>query len=475
MTNEPPSGSEAGRNFGAVSLMLTGIGTVIGAGIFVITGQAAAAYAGPAIILSFAIAGLVCVFSGLCYAEMSAMMPVAGSAYAFTRAAFGGRLGWVVGWALIAEYLFAMAAIALGWSAYVQGLAGELGLHLPAAWASSPLAMNGQSLQLTGAIVNLPAATLVVAVTLSHFAPLGKSSGFNLAIVAIKLSAVALFIGFGLAHVDPANWQPFLPPAEPQPDGSSRYGWSGVVQAAGIVFFAYLGFDALGTAAGETRNPQRNLPVAILGTLAVSTLLYAAVALAMTGLAPFRSLGTDAPIATALTAAGPQLAWLKTYVGIAVSIGLWSAVWPCAFALSRLFRCFAEDGLLPPALARVSPVTGAPTIGLIVAGGLGTLIAGVLPIALLGELISTGTLIAFITVCAAVLQLRRAEPGRPRPFRVPAAALVAPLGMAACLFLLASMGWFALLRIALWQAAGLALLTVAMPRRGYRNRATTSR
>jgi len=467
MTDSLAAGADddSGRSFGAVSLTLTGVGIVIGAGIFVITGQAAAAHAGPAIILSFVVAGLVCLLSGLCYAEMSAMMPVAGSAYAFTRAAFGARLGWVVGWALIAEYLFAMAAIAIGWSAYMQGVIGGMGLHLPPAWATSPLAMDGQSLRLTGAIVNLPAVLLVAAVTASHFAALKTSSRFNLIVIAIKLSAVLLFIGFGLAHADPANWQPFLPAAELQPDGSSRYGWGGVLQAAGIVFFAYLGFDALGTAARETRNPQRNLPLAILGTLLISTLLNCTVALAMTGLAPFRSLGTDAPIATAIAAAGPELAWLKTYVGVAVTIGLWSAVWPCAFALSRLFRCFAEDRLLPARLAVLAPGSGAPTAGLLLAGGLGMVFAGLLPIALLGELISTGTLIAFTTVCAAVLQLRRSASGRPRPFRVPAAHLLAPLGMAACLFLLASMGPWALLRILAWQGAGLAVLALARPRR----------
>lgn len=453
--------SHAGRSFGAISLTMVGIGTVIGAGIFVITGQAAASYAGPAIIYSFFIAGLVCAFAGLCYAEMAAMMPVAGSAYSFSRAAFGRWTGWIIGWALVAEYLFAMGAIAIGWSAYMQGVVGEFGLHLPAAWATSPLAMQGQSLVPTGAAINLPAVVLVLLVTLSHLGGVKESARLNVAIVWLKLSAVGLFIVFGLLHADPANWTPFLPPLETRPDGSTTFGLPGVLQAAGVVFFAYLGFDALGTAAQETRNPQRNLPIAILGTLVVATLLYIGVSLAMTGLADFRTLGTDAPITTAL-AAVPELGWLKTYVGVAVTIGLWSAIWPCVFALSRLFMCFAEDGLMPAGLAAIDPVRRTARPSLLLAGSLGMLVAGFLPISLLGELISTGTLIAFASVCAAVIRLRLIEPGRARPFRVPLFWLTASLGIAACLFLLASMGWFAFVRIAIWQVAGLVVLVASM-------------
>ncbi|MFZ4690728.1 MAG: APC family permease [Polymorphobacter sp.] len=460
---------DTGKSFGAASLTLVGVGTVIGAGIFVITGQAAAAYAGPAIVYSFLIAGLVCVFAGLCYAEMAAMMPVAGSAYSFSREAFGRWTGWAVGWALVAEYLFAMAAIAIGWSAYMQGVIGDFGVHLPTAWASSPLEMHGQTLRATGAIINLPAVILLLLVTLSHLRGLTESARMNVVIVWLKLSAVLLFIGFGLMNADPLHWQPFLPPIENRPDGTTAFGVPGVLQAAGVVFFAYLGFDALGTAAQETRNPQRNLPIAILGTLVISTALYIGVSLAMTGLADYRLLGTDAPITTAL-AAVPALSWLKTYVGVAVTIGLWSAVWSALFALSRLFMCFGQDGLMPAGLAAIDPVRRAARPSLLLAGGLGMLVAGFLPISLLGELISTGTLIAFATVCAAVIRLRLVASGRARPFRVPLFWVTASLGIAACLFLLFSMGGFAIARIAAWQAAGLAVLGAAalLRRRGLR-------
>lgn len=446
------------RSFGATSLTLTGIGTVIGAGIFVITGQAAALYAGPAIIFSFIIAGVVCVFSALCYAEMAAMIPAQGSAYSFARAAFGKQTGWVVGWALVAEYLFAMGAIAIGWSAYMQGVIGDMGVHLPAAWATSPLVMDGHLLKPTGAVVNLPAVLLVLLITLSHLAGVKKSGRLNVAIVWIKLSAVVLFIGFGLLHADPAHWTPLIPPVEANPAGGTSFGIPGILQAAGVVFFAYLGFDALSTASQETRNPQRNVPIAILATLAVSTVLYMAVAMAMTGLADFRTLNTDAPIATALAAAGGSLAWLKTYVGVAVTIGLWAGIWPCVFALSRLFICFSEDRLMPASLGASHEKSGTPRNSLLAAGVLGMLVAGFLPISLLGELISTGTLIAFATVCAAVIRMRLSQPSRDRPFKVPAWPLIAALGVLSSLFLLSSMGAYAMARIAAWQVIGLVVL-----------------
>ena len=463
MTNKTAARpAELERVFGAGALTLIGIGSVIGAGIFVITGQAAAAHAGPAIMISFVIAGLVCVFSALCYAEMTAMVPTAGSAYAFTKEAFGRATGWFIGWALVAEYLFAGCAIAIGWSAYMQGVIGDFGIHLPAAWASSPLTMEGQSLRRTGAIVNLPAVLIILAVTLSHLAGARESAKLNVIMVWIKLSAVLLFIGFGLAHADPSNWVPFVPPLETHADGSTAFGLSGVFAAAGIVFFAYLGFDALGTAAQETRNPQRDLPIAILATLGISTLLYIGVSAAMTGLADFRDLGTDAPITTAIAAAGPSLAWLKTYVGVAVTIGLWAGLWAVVFALSRLLMYFANDGLLPARIGAIDPVRKIPRASLWLTAVLAMVVAGTLPISLLGELISTGTLMAFATVCAAVLWLRRTQPDRPRPFRVPLVGLVVPLGVAACLFLLASMGGYAIARILGWQVIGVGVLLLSM-------------
>lgn len=455
--------SEGGlsREFGAVSLTLTGVGTVIGAGIFVITGQAAALHAGPAIVLSFVLAGVVCLFAGLCYAEMAAMVPNSGSAYSFAEAAFGPRTAWVIGWAVLAEYMFASCAIAISWSAYVQSVMADFGLVLPAAIGRSPLAFDGAGFSATGALINLPAVLIVAAVIWSHLAGLRESKRFNTATVFIKLSAVVLFVLFGLAYAEPANWSPFVPPPEPRADGSIAFGLPGIAAGAGMVFFAYLGFDALATASQETRDPQRSVPLAILLTLAISTLLYILVSLAMTGLANFRTLDTDAPIATALAAGGEGLAWLKTYVGVTVSIGLWAGLWPALFALSRLFWRLGLDGFLPAGLGELSS-RQVPARALVVSGLLVGGVAAFLPIALLGELISTGTLIAFAVVCAGVIRLRLTQPRSDRPFRMPLWWLVAPLGVLSCLALLASMGGAAILRAAAWQVAGLIALALTL-------------
>jgi APA family basic amino acid/polyamine antiporter len=446
------------RSFGPGTLTLIGVGIVIGAGIFVITGQAAAAYAGPAIVFSFVLAGLACVFIALCYAEMAAMVPLAGSAYSYTSEAFGRKAGWVVGWALVAEYLFGVAAIAIGWSAYMQGVIGGFGLHLPVRWASSPLALQGQTFVATGAVINLPAVLIIFLVTLSHLAGLRESGRFNSLTVVLKLSAVVLFITFGLAHAHFTNWMPILPPLETHSDGSTAFGVAGVLKAAGIVVFAYLGFDFLGTAAQETRDPQRNVPIAILATLAITTALFILVSLAMTGLVSFRQLNGDAPITTAIAAAGPSLGWLRMYVGIAVTIGLWAGLWPTVFAASRLFYSFSRDGFLPRRLSAISATRHVPHNAVILSGAIGMGVAGLLPIRLLGELISTGTLLAFGAVCAAVIRLRLLQPERERPFRAPYWQVTAALGIASCAFLLVSMGTFAFARIAVWQLIGLLIL-----------------
>jgi len=438
------------HGFGPVSLTLLGVGTVVGAGIFVMTGQAAALYAGPAVTLSFLIAGLVCALPALCYAELAAMMPIAGSAYRFAREAFGERVGWFVGWALVAEYLFAMGAVAIGWSAYMQDVIGTAGWHLPAALATSPVAMSEYRFTLTGAVINLPAVLLVTAMASVLLIGTRESARFNGLIVAIKLSAVVLFIVFGLAYAHARNWVPFLPDRVVGPGGVEAYGLTGVLQGAGVVFFAFLGFDVLATAAQDTRNPQRNIPIGLMATLGISIFLYIAVAAAMIGLVDFHTLNTAAPLTAALGAAGSGLAWLKSYVGICATIGLGTGVFSALFALSRLLFSLARDGLLPGAMRT-------PRTAVVVAAGFGIAIAGFLPINLLGQLISTGTLIAFAMVCAALIALRLQQPHRHRPFRIPFWRVTPVLGIAASLFVLIGMGIPALGRIIAWQAVGLAL------------------
>ncbi len=455
------------RGFGPVTLTLAGVGAVVGAGIFVITGQAAALYAGPAVMLSFLIGGLVCAFSAVCYAELAAMIPVAGSAYRFSTEAFGKVPGWIVGWALVAEYLFATSAIAIGWSAYMQDFIGTFGWQLPATLARSPIAMVGHRFVATGAIVNLPAALLVAAMASVLLLGTRKSARLNGLIVTIKLSAIVLFILFGLAYAHAHNWVPFLPERVIGRDNAGTFGVAGVFKGAGVVFFAFLGFDGLATAAQETRNPQRNVPIAILATLGISVFLYVAVSAAMTGLVDFRTLGTAAPLTTALAAVGPDLAWLKTYVGACATIGLCAGVWAALFALSRL--------MFSPRPRRAAAGRSRPGPGEHNAGrrgqrssspaACGAVVAGILPIALLGELISTGTLIAFAMVCAAVITLRRREPHRPRPFSVPFWRVTPVLGIASCIFILGSMGVPALERILAWQAVGLILYLFLAGRR----------
>ncbi len=455
--------AELDRAFGAPMLTLVGVGAVIGAGIFVITGQAAALYAGPAVILSFVIAAIACAFAALCYAEMGAMIPSSGSAYSFADAAFGRKVGWMIGWALIAEYLFAMGAIGIGWSAYMQGFVGDYGIVLPARWAHSPLALSASGFTATGATANIPAMVIIALATLANLLGTRRSAGLNAVIVLLKVSAVILFIVFGLLHANPAHWTPFLPERSPGPDGAMAYGISGVVQAAGVIFFAYLGFDSLTTAAQETRNPQRTLPIAILSTLVITTILYMGVARAMTGLADYRTLNSEAPLSTALAAAGPSLAWLKSYLGLSVMIGLWAGLWTVLFALSRMLMSLALGRLLPAGLAVVEPVRRVPRNAVLLSGGVGMLVAGFLPVSLIGELISTGTLLAFATVCAAVIRLRFTRPDAARFFRVPLWKVVAPLGILSSLFLLGGMGVFAVARILLWQAVGALVLFLAAP------------
>jgi APA family basic amino acid/polyamine antiporter len=453
---------ELDRAFGPLMLTLTGVGMVIGAGIFVITGQAAALYAGPAILFSFVIAAIVCAFAGLCYAEMAAMIPVSGSAYSYARTAFGPGTGWVIAWAIVAEYLFAIGAIGIGWSAYMQGVIGDFGMHLPAWWAKSPLVLGAEGFRRTGALVNLPAVAIVALTTGANLLGTRSSARFNVTLVWIKLSAVGLFILFGLMHANHGNWIPFLPYRGVGPNGDLTYGLHGVFKAAGVIFFAYLGFDALATAAQESRNPQRTLPLAILATLGVTTILYMAVAATMTGLTNYRLLNSEAPLTTALAAAGPSLAWLKTYLGMAVMIGLWASLWPAVFGLSRLLMCLSHDRMLPRALGEIVAGRRIPQTGVLVTGGMGMLVAGFLPISLIGELISTGTLIAFATVCAAVIQLRLTMPSQERPFRVPLWQVIAPLGIATSLFLLVSMGWASIARIVAWQCVGGLVLFAAL-------------
>ena len=433
---EPVEGSLQGeatlkRTLTAKHLVLLGMGAVIGAGIFVLTGQAAANHAGPAIMLSFVLAGLACAFAGLCYAEFSALLPVSGSAYSYSYATLGEFIAWFIGWCLVLEYLFASSTVAVGWSGYfVSFLTTTLGLPFPAELAGAPLAWVDGGFVRTANMFNLPAVMIVAAVSGLCYVGITQSAFINGIVVAIKTAVIAAFLGFGFFYVDPANWTPFIP----ENVGPGQFGMDGVFRAATIVFFAYIGFDAVSTAAGEAKNPQRDMPIGILGSLAICTVIYIAVSAVLTGMLPYTELNTAKPVATALEAY-PNLAWLKTAVEIGAIAGLSSVILVMLMAQPRIFYTMSRDGLLPKVFGKVHPKHQTPYVGTIVVGIAACLLAGLMPLSVLGELVSMGTLIAFATVCLGVLVLRRTRPELHRPFRVPFATIICPLGFLSCMFL----------------------------------------
>lgn len=432
---EPFEGSLDGeatlkRTLTAKHLVMLGVGAVIGAGIFVLTGQAAANHAGPAIMLSFVMAGFACALAGLCYAEFSALMPVSGSAYSYSYATLGEFVAWFIGWCLVLEYLFAASTVAVGWSGYLNSFLGTLGVPLPDALANATFTVANGEFVRSGAILNLPAVFIVAAVSGLCYVGITQSAFVNAIVVAIKVTVILLFVAFGLQYVDPANWQPFIPANE----GPGKFGFEGVTRAAAIVFFAYIGFDAVSTAAGEAKNPQRDMPIGILGSLAICTVIYIVVCAVLTGMISYTQLGTAKPVATALEAY-PSLLWLKTLIEIGAIAGLTSVILVMLMAQPRIFYSMSKDGLMPKIFGRVHPKFQTPYVGTIIVGVIASALAGFLPIGLLGEMVSMGTLLAFATVCAGVLILRFTKPEIPRPFRVPFAIVVCPLGVAACLYL----------------------------------------
>lgn len=434
---EPIEGSLDGeatlkRTLTAKHLILLGIGAVIGAGIFVLTGQAAANHAGPAIMLSFVLAGLACALAGLCYAEFAAMMPVSGSAYSYAYATLGEGMAWFIGWCLVLEYLFASASVAVGWSAYlISFITTTLNMPFPDALSAAPIAWTGQEFIASGKLFNLPAVLIVAAVSGLLYVGITQSAFVNAIIVAIKVTVICLFIGFGATHIDPANWTPFIPE---NTGVSGEFGWSGVFRAATIVFFAYIGFDAVSTAAGETKDPQRNMPIGLLGSLAVCTLVYIIVCAVLTGMMPYHLLGTDKPVATALEPYA-SLGWLKTAVEIGAIAGLSSVVLVMMMGQTRIAYTISRDGLLPKFFGKIHTRFNTPYWATIVVGVLAAALAGMVPLNVLGELVSMGTLLAFATVCVGVLVLRYTRPELERPFRVPLVWIICPLGAAMCLFL----------------------------------------
>jgi APA family basic amino acid/polyamine antiporter len=456
VTNDPVAEEhELTRALGPWQLIALGIGAIIGTGIFVITGHAAATYAGPGVVISFIIAGIGCLFAGLCYAEYASMIPVAGSAYTYTYATMGKFLAWIIGWNLVLEYLAAASTVAVGWSGYFNALLGEFGLHIPAAYSTAPIAFNAaHSIVATGSVANFLAFGIITAISALLIVGIKLSAQFNTAMVALKLTIVVLVIAFGLPLIKAVNLHPFIPP---NTGTWGSFGWSGVLRATGVIFFAYIGFDAVSVAAQESKNPQRDMPIGILGSLLICTVLYILMSLTMTGLAPYTMLNVPHPVYVAIHNAGSSLAWLGFAVDVGAVVGLASVILVLLLGQSRIFYAMAKDGLVPQFFCRIHPSFRTPYVGTIVTGFFAATLSAIVPLDILGELVSIGTLAAFVIVCLGILVLRRTAPNARRPFRTPFAWLVAPLGMVMCG---AMMVWLPLdtwIRLAVWTAIGLVI------------------
>jgi len=447
------------RTLGPISLVSLGIGSVVGAGIFVQTGQAAALYGGPAIAISFIVSGIACLLAGLCYAELASMIPVSGSAYTYTYGSLGEILAWVVGWCLILEYLFSGAAVAVSWSGASRDILAEFNLALPKFLASAPLDVVDGHLVRTGALINFPAVFISLLLTYILYIGIKESANFNNLMVIIKVGVLLALIGYGINYfighraIVMANWTPFIPPNS---GDFGDFGWSGVFRGAGAIFFAYVGFDCVSAAAQETRNPQRDLPIGLLGTLAAVSFLFIAVSLVLTGLVHYTKLNVDAPFIFALQQVqAPAL--FRYLIEAATLAGLTSVILVSLLGQPRIFFAMAKDGLLPAAFAKIHPIHGTPHVTTWITGVACAVISGLFPLNLLGELISIGTLLAFALVCAGVLVLRRTQPGLPRPFRTPWVPLVPVLGILICVLQMFSLPNITWLNLAIWLALGFAV------------------
>jgi APA family basic amino acid/polyamine antiporter len=467
-------GNELKRVLGATNLVALGIGAIIGAGIFVLTGTAAAQYAGPAIVLSFILAGTGCLFAGLCYAEFASLIPIAGSAYTYGYATLGEIFAWIVGWNLVLEYAFGAATVASGWGANVLLLLQKIGLDLPPQLAATPgtdmvlykgFWMAADRVPMGASLANLPHATGwfniiaffgICMVTVVLVIGIQESATLNTIIVFIKVGTVLVFIAVAAVYVlghmpeAKANWTPFVPPNSGE---FGKYGWSGVVRAAGVIFFAYIGFDAVSTAAQEAKNPKRDMPIGILGSLIICTVLYIATAGLLTGVVKYPQLNSAAPVAVGIMATGVQFGeWL---VLIGSIMGLSTVMLVMLLGQSRVFYSMSNDGLLPEWAGRIHPKFRTPYISSILVGIFVAIFAATIPIGVLGELVSIGTLLAFVIVCAGVWILRRKRPELARPFRTPMVPLVPILGMLIALGLMAGLPVDTWLRLIIWLVIGM--------------------
>jgi len=426
------------RALGPFHLITLGIGAIIGAGIFVLTGHAAAQFAGPGVVISFAIAGLGCLFAGLCYSEYASMIPVAGSAYTYTYATLGRFLAWIIGWNLVLEYLATSATVAVGWSGYLQSLLSGFGVSLPVALTAAPGALPGHE-----TLFNLPAFLVMMAITTLLSVGVRESTRVNNLMVAIKVTVVLLVIVVGVFHVKPENWHPFMP-----------HGLSGVFGAAAVMFFAFIGFDAVSSAAEEVKSPKRDLPIGIIASLGVCAVLYVAVAAVVTGIVPFAQFANIShPVSYALQVAGQN--WVAGFIDLGAVLGMLTVILVMAYGQTRVIFAMSRDGLLPAALSKVHPRFATPFATTWIVGIVFGLIGALVPLNVLAELINIGTLAAFSMVSIAVLVLRRTHPELPRAFRCPGVPVVPVLAVGSCLFLMVNLSAVTWIAFVIWLLVGM--------------------
>lgn len=472
------------RTLTATNLTMLGIGAIIGAGFFVLTGTAAASNAGPAVALSFVLGGVACAFAGLCYAEMASTVPIAGSAYTYAYATMGEFIAWLIGWDLILEYMVGATTVAVGWSGYVVSFLHDRGLDIPPTLISSPgtrlievpeavasqfhmrhgwsplanvveilqkNAVDYSSFPQVTAVINVPAMLIVAIITTLLVIGIQESAKVNNVIVIIKVAIVLLFILLGLKYVSTSNWgDKFIPDNTGE---FGHYGWSGIFRGAGVVFFAYIGFDAVSTTAQEAKNPKRDLPIGIIGSLVICTILYVLGAFVMTGVVNYRQLNVPDPVAVAIDAMG--LSWLSGFIKLGAIAGLTSVILVMLLSQPRIFYAMAKDGLLPPVVSKIHPRFRTPWITTIITGVIVMVAAGVIPISIAGELTSIGTLFAFAVVSAGVLYLRITQPEVERPFKTPFVYFTAPMGVLSSLVLMATLPFDTWMRLVVWMVIGL--------------------
>src|SRR5213592_2166216 len=438
------------RALGALNLTMLGVGGIIGTGIFVLTGTVAALNAGPAVVLSFVIAGVASIFAALCYSEFASLVPMAGSAYTYGYATLGELVAWIIGWDLVLEYALGAVTVAIGWSGYVVSFLKDIGITVPPALSAARGTVvtlaDGSTIT---AVFNLPAVIIIAIITTLLVIGIKESANVNNVIVFVKVAVVLLFIG-GAAHaINPANWHPFIPP----PEGPGLYGWSGVMTGAAIVFFAYIGFDAVSTAAQEAKNPQKDMPIGIIGSLLICTVLYILVSGIATGVVPYKELNVPDPIAVAADHAG--MGWMSSLIKLGAIAGLSSVILVMLLGQSRVFWSMSRDGLLPQVINKIHPKFQTPYITSIVTGIAVAFFAAILPIRDAASLVSIGTLLAFVIVSIGVVVLRVREPNLPRAFKTPAYGIVAPLGAISALYLMIHLSRTTWERLIIWFVIGM--------------------